>query len=62
MKVFRYISAIVMAAVLIACQKENTQFEIPAGGEKVEVTFSVLFPEPIIIHTKAESAMGEGPT
>ena len=62
MKVFRYISAIVMAAVLIACQKENTQFEIPAGGEKVEVTFSVLFPEPIIINTKAESAMGEGPT
>lgn len=60
MKTIRYIvSAIVLAAGLIACQQENMQPQNLSDGNEVEVAFDVMFPEPISVETK--SPMGEGP-
>ena len=61
MKTIRYIiSAIVLAAGLIACQQEYSQPAALSDQNEVEVTFAVQFPELIPVDTK--SPMGEGPT
>ena len=63
MKTIRYIvSAIVLAAGLIACQREITpdiQLSVP-DDDAVMVSFKVQFPEPVPVNTKGH--MGEGPT
>ena len=61
MKATKYIAAIALLLGLVACQP-NDLFNggSKADAEMVEVTFSVQFPEPIPVATKA--SMGETPT
>ena len=62
MKALKYIAAIVLLAGLVACQKEfdsGVQTAPEAQPGMVEVSFNVLFPEPLQAGTK--SVMGERP-
>ncbi|MBQ9398095.1 MAG: hypothetical protein IJU08_06325 [Bacteroidales bacterium] len=61
MKATKYIAAFAIMLGLVACQpNELFNGDSNADAENVEVTFSVQFPEPIPVATKAP--MGETPT
>ena len=59
MKATKYIAMIALLAGLVSCQPEWGLTDSATEG-MVEVTFSVSYPEPIPMPTKA--VMGEGPT
>ena len=59
MKATKYFAAIVLLLGLVSCQPAEFNTHNSADSDQVEVTFSVQFPEPVPVPTKAR--MGEGP-